>query len=101
MAQPDIQELQEATAWDADGEKLGQVSQVHLDARTGEPVWLTVALGLFNTREHFIPYQGARLDGDDLHVAYTKDKITDAPDLEAASELTDERMATLSEYYGI
>ncbi|WP_243400554.1 PRC-barrel domain-containing protein [Arthrobacter sp. Bz4] len=56
MAQPDIHDLQEATAWDADGEKLGEVSQVHLDARTGEPAFVTVGLGLFNTREHFIPF---------------------------------------------
>ncbi|MHA7276704.1 PRC-barrel domain-containing protein [Arthrobacter sp. HLT1-21] len=101
MAQPDIHDLQEATAWDADGEKLGQVSQVHLDAHTGEPIFVTVALGLFNTREHFIPFDGARLDGGDLHVAYTRDKITDAPDLTAESELTDEQTGSLREYYNL
>ncbi|WP_026552552.1 PRC-barrel domain-containing protein [Arthrobacter sp. H20] len=101
MAQSDISALQEATAWDADGEKLGEVSQVHLDARTGEPAWLTVPLGLFNTREHFIPFDGARLEGGDLHVAYSKDKIIDAPDLGADSELTDEQTASLREYYNL
>ncbi|MBG6179641.1 PRC-barrel domain-containing protein [Arthrobacter sp. CAN_A1] len=101
MAQLDIHDLQVATAWDADGEKLGEVSQVHLDARTGEPTFVTVALGLFNTREHFIPFGGARLDGGDLHVAYTKNKITDAPDLTAESELTDEQAAALREYYSL
>lgn len=101
MAQPDIHDLQEATAWDADGEKLGEVSQVHLDARTGEPAFVTVGLGLFNTREHFIPFDGARLDGGDLYLAYTKDKITDAPDLTADSELTDEQTAALREYYNL
>ncbi|MHA7154214.1 PRC-barrel domain-containing protein [Arthrobacter sp. TMN-50] len=101
MAQLDIHDLQEATAWDADGEKLGQVSQVHVDARTREPAFVTVALGLFNTREHFVPFEGARLDGGDLYVAYTKDTIADAPDLTAESELTDEQTATLRDYYNL
>lgn len=101
MAQLDIHDLQEATAWDDDGEKLGEVSQVHLDARTGEPAWLTVPLGLFNTREHFIPLRGARVDGGDVYVAFSKDQIADSPDLTAESELTEEQEESLRDHYNL
>ena len=36
-------------AWDADGEKLGNVSQVHLDGISRKPAWVTVGLGLLFT----------------------------------------------------
>lgn len=100
MAQLDIHVLQTATAWDRDGEKLGAVSQVHLDKVSGEAVWITVPLGLFNTREHFVPVAGARLDGENVYVAAAKDMIADSPDLSADSELTPAQEDLLREHYG-
>ncbi|WP_026544071.1 PRC-barrel domain-containing protein [Arthrobacter sp. 35/47] len=96
-----MEELQTATAWDADGEKLGNVSQVHLDGISRKPAWVTVGLGLLNSREHFIPLAGARLDGDNLYVAVSGDKIKDAPDFTAEEGLTPEQETELRNYYGV
>ena len=45
-----IHDLQDATVWDAADMKLGTVSQVAVDA-FGRPVWVSVPLGLMETRE--------------------------------------------------
>lgn len=94
-----MEELQEATAWDASGEKLGNVTQVHLDGASRSPAWITVGLGLMNSREHFVPLAGARLDGGNLYVAVTKDKIKDSPDFKSVEGLTAEQESELRDYY--
>lgn len=95
----EMEDLQTATAWDASGEKLGSVSQVHLDGLSGQPAWVTVGLGLLNTREHFVPLSGARLDGENLYVAVSKDAIKDSPDFTVEEGLTAEQEASLRDYY--
>ena len=97
----DLEQLQAATAWDANGEKLGNVTQVHLDGISREPAWVTVGLGLLNTRENFVPLAGSRLDGDNLYVAVLKDTIKDAPDFTVEEGLTAEQEADLRNYYGV
>lgn len=99
MDQLELEELQAATAWDVNGEKLGNVTQVHLDGLSGRPAWVTVGLGLLNTRENFVPLAGSRLDGDNLYVAVSKDTIKDAPDFTTEEGLTAEQEAELRDYY--
>jgi hypothetical protein len=86
-----IHDLQDATVWDAADMKLGTVSQVAMDA-FGRPAWISVPLGLMETREKLVPLAGARLvqgaQVPDLHVAYSSDTIKDAPDVEAAGALS-------------
>lgn len=95
----ELEDLQAATAWDTNGEKLGNVTQVHLDGLSHKPAWVTVGLGLLNTRENFVPLAGSRLDGENLYVAVSKDKIKDAPDFTVEEGLTAEQEATLQDYY--
>lgn len=99
MEQLEMEQLQLATAWDVHGEKLGNVSQVHLDGISGRPAWITVGLGLLNSREHFIPLTGARLDGESLFVAVSKDQIKDAPDFKAEHGLSAQDEEELRTYY--
>jgi hypothetical protein len=40
---------------DAAGEKVGTMTEVHLDGRTGDPSWITVRTGWFGTNESFVP----------------------------------------------
>jgi hypothetical protein len=101
MNETAIRDLQDATAWDADGTKLGSVANVLLDARTGQPEWITVPLGLFDTRARFIPLAGSRRDGTDLFVAYSQDTISKSPHFDAEGNLTDEQQAELRDYYGL
>ncbi|MHA7246148.1 PRC-barrel domain-containing protein [Arthrobacter tecti] len=101
MERLELEQLQAATAWDVDGEKLGNVSQVHLDGVSGEPAWVTVGLGLLNSRENFVPLAGSRLDGDSLFVAVTKDAIKDSPDFSSEEGLTPENEDSLRTYYNL
>ncbi|MCU1518079.1 MAG: hypothetical protein JWQ75_2800 [Pseudarthrobacter sp.] len=71
----------------ADGEKIGSIGQLYADDDTGEPTWVTVKTGLFGTSQSFVPVEGARSEGDDLVVPYTKDHVKDAPRVETDGHL--------------
>ncbi len=97
----DVNRIEGATVYDSTGDKVGKVGQVYLDDHDGQPSWITVATGFFGTSETFVPTEGARFDGDDLHVAYDKDKIKDAPHLEVDQHLSETEEAELYRYYGV
>jgi uncharacterized protein (TIGR02271 family) len=88
------------TAVDPDGDKIGSIEEVYLDRRSGEPEWVTVKTGLFGRRVSFVPIRDAELDGDDVRVRYDKEKVKDAPSIDADGELSPEEERTLYEYYG-
>lgn len=95
----DIHSLQQATVWDAAERKLGVVGQVHEDAVTGTITWITVGLGLADSREKFVPIAGARIEPHDVFVAYSHDTIKDSPSPAASEGLTPEEEAELRRYY--
>ncbi|MBG6184129.1 hypothetical protein IWX65_002100 [Arthrobacter sp. CAN_A214] len=99
MDKLEINELQEATAWDSEGIKLGEVNQVHLERASGLPGWVTLSFGLLNTRKHYVPLDGAHFKGADLHLKWTKKQISDSPDTASDLELSAEEERELSEYY--
>jgi hypothetical protein len=96
-------ELQDATMWDSSGHRLGLVGEVHRDNETGRLAWATVALGLMETRERFVPLTGARLEGSDVYVAYDHDTVRDSPTVggEPGTPLTPEDEEELNRYYGL
>ncbi|MFD1213475.1 PRC-barrel domain-containing protein [Arthrobacter sp. GCM10027362] len=98
-----VHELQDATVWDSSGHRLGLVGEVHRDKDTGRPAWLTVALGLAETRERFVPLTGARMEGKDVYVAYDHDTVQDSPAVggEPETGLSPEEEETLNRYYGL
>lgn len=99
MSQAEISKLQAAVAWDSKGKKLGDVNDVHLEMESGIPAWITVSLGLFNSRKHFVPLANSRFEGDDLHVGWTKKFITDAPGFTNSVKLSPEEETALIDYY--
>ncbi|MBT2551327.1 DUF2382 domain-containing protein [Arthrobacter sp. ISL-65] len=82
-----------------DGEKIGGVGQVYADDDTGQPKWVTVKTGLFGTKESFVPLEGARQQGDDLVVAYSKDQIKDAPGVDPDGHLDPAEEDRLYQHY--
>lgn len=62
-----------------DGAKIGGVGQVYADDDTGQPNWVTVKTGLFGTKESFVPLEGARVEGDDIVVPYTRTRSRTRP----------------------
>ena len=46
------------TAVDSEGNKVGKIGQAYLDQRTGLPLWVTGATGMFGTRQSLAPLYG-------------------------------------------
>jgi uncharacterized protein (TIGR02271 family) len=101
ISQNDIGRLDNADAYDSDGDKIGSVGQVYLDAQSGEPEWVTVKTGLFGTKESFVPLQGANFDGDRLTVQADKARVKDAPRIDTDRALSYSEEDELYRYYGL
>ncbi|AGL15982.1 PRC and DUF2382 domain-containing protein [Actinoplanes sp. N902-109] len=101
LTQNEIPQLSDATVYDADGDKIGSVGQVFLDAQSGEPEWVTVKTGLFGTKETFVPLQRADVSGDRITVPVDKATVKDAPRIDTDSALTYAEEDELYRYYGL
>jgi uncharacterized protein (TIGR02271 family) len=97
----DINRIEGSTVYDSAGDKVGKVGQVYLDDQTQQPTWVTVSTGFFGTSETFVPIEGARFEGDDIHVGFDKAKIKDAPRVEVDQHLSETEEAELYRYYGL
>jgi hypothetical protein len=95
----DPQQFIHRVAADAEGNRMGKVSKVYLDDRTGQPLWLLVETGLFGTRQSFAPIHGARLDGEVAVLAVSKDQVKDAPNIDEDGHVTDSEQDALRQYY--
>jgi hypothetical protein len=84
----------------SDGGKIGGIGQLYSDDDTGEPTWVTVKTGLFGTSQSFVPVEGARIDGADLVVPYTRDQVKDAPRVDTDGGLEPEEEDRLYTHYG-
>ena len=99
--------MREAYEWrgrnvvDQEGAKVGRLEEVYLDQHTGRPEWLLVHTGLFGTKSSFAPLAGARVDGEDVRIGYSKQEVKDAPSVEADGELSQEEEARLYAHYGL
>ncbi|MGI5271251.1 DUF2382 domain-containing protein [Nonomuraea sp. CA-218870] len=99
--QTEIRSLFECDVIGSDGQRVGKVGQVYLSDRTGKPEWVTVRTGMFGMKQSFVPLVGARRTGDELRVAFDKETIKGAPNIDADDRLTLEEEAGLYRYYGM
>ncbi|MFE9911726.1 PRC and DUF2382 domain-containing protein [Streptomyces clavifer] len=97
----DSGELDGLTVYDSDGEKVGSVGRVYVDDDTGKPDWITVKTGMFGMKESFVPLAGARRVGSDLHVSHPKDRVKDAPRVDADAHLSVAEEEELYRHYGL
>jgi uncharacterized protein (TIGR02271 family) len=89
------------TVVDNDGDKIGSVEEVYIDAETDKPEWLAVKTGLFGTKVSFVPIAEASEAGDDIRVPYSKDQVKDAPKADADQDLSQEEESALYSHYGL
>lgn len=94
------QDLNGLTVIDGEGHKVGSVQRVYKDDVSGAPEWVTVRTGLFGTKETFVPLADAHREEDKLRVPYTKERIKDAPRVDAESHLDAAEEKDLYRYYG-
>jgi uncharacterized protein (TIGR02271 family) len=90
-----------ADVYDESGDKIGSASEVYLDDESGRPEWITVRTGLFGTKESFVPIGDADLGDDGVHVRVAKDKVKDAPKIDADGHLSPQEEEELYRYYGL
>lgn len=101
---PDITEMQ---AWegrnlvDRDGDKIGSIGDVYVDAETGQPEWIAVTTGLFGSKVSFAPTAGAQAEGDDVRVPFEKSHVKDSPNVDADGQLSQDEESQLYAHYGL
>lgn len=102
-----MQSNQDVLSWrgrdvvDRDGDNIGSLEEIYLDAETDEPTWAAVKTGMFGTRSTFVPIRGAQLDGDQVRVAHEKSHIKDAPNVESDGELSPAEEDRLYDHYDV
>lgn len=96
-----VEQLQDATVYGTDGEKIGSVGQVYLDDRTNQPTFVTVKTGLFGAKETFVPVAEASPSRDGLQVPFDKAFVKDAPNIDVDGSLTPQEEQRLYDYYSI
>jgi uncharacterized protein (TIGR02271 family) len=96
-----VQNWQGRTMVDPAGDKLGTIDAIYLDHDTGQPEWATVTTGLFGTKATFVPLAQAQPMGDSVQVPYDKAQVTDAPNMQADAQLSQDEEAELYRHYGL
>jgi uncharacterized protein (TIGR02271 family) len=89
------------TMVDRDGGKVGPITDIYADDRTGQPQWALVDTGLFGARSTFVPLVQATVTGDDVQVPFRKDLIKDAPGIEPDRHLSVAEERELWRHYGL
>jgi uncharacterized protein (TIGR02271 family) len=95
----DLQNMQGQTALDVNGDKLGKIGQIYVDDQTSAPLWVTIATGMFGTKESFAPLYGSNASSDGLQLAVSKDMVKDAPGVDADGHIGDSENEALYDYY--
>ncbi len=96
----DIPQLYGRTVYDSDGDKVGTIDEVYLDAQTGDPEWLAVKTGLFGLKQSFVPLRGAEIGTDRVVVPFDKARVKDAPKIDPDGQLSHREEDELYTYYG-
>ena len=94
-----LDNLEGQTAVDKDGAKIGKIGQVYVDDQDGQPLWVTIATGMFGKKETFAPLYGSQTDGDNLRLAVSKDMVKDAPGVDPDGHISDDENEALYRYY--
>ncbi len=97
----DLHTWREREVIDVDGEPVGHAEDLYADDRTSEPAFLLVRGGRFGIKLHFVPIDGATLDGDRIRVAHTVEQINHAPNVSADEHLTRDEEQRLFAHYGM
>jgi uncharacterized protein (TIGR02271 family) len=85
----------------SDGDKLGTIQEIYLDAETREPEWALVTTGMFGTKQSFVPLRDASPSGDGVTVPFDKATVKDAPKIDPDGQLSQPEEAELYRHYGL
>jgi uncharacterized protein (TIGR02271 family) len=97
----EVLEWRGRTAVDREGDKLGTIEEIYLDAETKRPEWALIKTGMFGGKSSFMPLEGATSTGDQIRAPYSKQQVKDAPQPDADGELSQDEESALYSHYGI
>ncbi len=86
---------------DNDGDKIGSIEEIYLDADSGSPEWALVNTGMFGGKSTFVPLRDASETDGALRVPYDKATVKDAPKLEPNGQLSQREESELYRYYSL
>ncbi len=86
---------------DSDGDKIGSVEEIYLDAETNSPEWALVNTGMFGGKSTFVPLRDASEADGTLQVPFDKATVKDAPKMDPNGQLSQSEEAELYRYYGM
>jgi uncharacterized protein (TIGR02271 family) len=101
LANQDARDLIGRTAYASDGDKIGDIGQVYLNDRTGQPEFMTVKTGFLGGNENFVPIADATETSDGVAVPYDKDKVKNAPSVAADGHISEDEELAIWDYYGL
>lgn len=96
-----VEDLIHADAYDSDGEKIGSVSDVFLNDETGQPDFIELSHGLFGVKSSIVPLRGHTFKEDDVHLAFAKDALKDAPEIGAEGHVAATERDKSLEHFGL
>jgi uncharacterized protein (TIGR02271 family) len=94
----DPQEWHGSDVVDSNGEQLGSIDDIYVDASTNKALWLTLKMG---TAVAVVPFAGAVTEGRVMKVSFAKDHIQAAPKEDEAALLCAEHEKGLYQHYGL
>ena len=86
---------------DRDGEKIGTIEEIFLVEETGRPEWALVKIGRIKGRTTLVPLTQANPVDDGIKVPFEKDVVSEAPEVEADEDPSDQQVNALYRHYGI
>jgi len=87
---------------DSNGDKIGKIEEIYLDADSDAPEWALVTTGMFGSKQSFVPIQDATPgdNGDGISVPFEKATVKDAPKIDPDGKLSEQEEADLYRHYG-
>jgi uncharacterized protein (TIGR02271 family) len=98
---PDVRSWIDQDLVDSNHDKIGRIDEVYVDRQTGEPKFVAVKTGLLGSKVSLVPIEEGQGHGDHVAVPYSKDKVKDAPNVDADAELSEHEEQRLYEHYGL
>ncbi|HZH23267.1 MAG TPA: PRC and DUF2382 domain-containing protein [Solirubrobacteraceae bacterium] len=86
---------------DSNGDKIGSIEEIYLDAETDAPEWALVNTGMFGGKSTFVPLRDASEADGALRVPFDKAMVKDAPKMDPNGQLSQNEEAELYRYYGM
>jgi hypothetical protein len=104
MATPDTETILKRRGedlYDREGDKIGSIEEVYLDADTDKAAWAVVQTGLLGTRRTFVPLRDASEEADRLTVPYERETVKEAPQVAHDGAISRDEEAALLSHYGL